>query len=486
MAYLRDAGGSRRRAAVRDWLVSHYGSRTQQGTALPAELDGWLPVPRKAPIWLALFSSGLLSGAVVVSITSFGKAIFTWIGHEASGVALTLSVLAIDAALYYVGGRATYGLALSQGGIIAQVKSPARPRADAPNDVHFTLRRKLPLWFLIGANYALALAPALYVGTRRLLRWHDAYLSLERSEKYRQAARRLPRRLRTSLRITRWSLRWFRLYRRTALDLLVARQQAWQCWEAVVALNAGHVRDVSDLRLRFRRSVPGARRTVVARLDAITEIRCWTIAPAGGEIARRGWSSLIQDARFTVVSSQSVPWQVPPEQTAPAAQVLHVIGSAVETASAIRLEAAPPPDSSGSWSAESREPGEHVRGELVSSEELVSLFPGITLCILQAPPTTVDSRTSADRDQAGKLRQLAAELFKLGVPYVLTMPPLPMAIGAAVIDEMAAVLRKGHRQTVDLLDAIAAAQADLSDWSEADAETRLEAAFDICLYAPQR
>jgi hypothetical protein len=68
---------------------------------------------------------------------------------------------------------------------------------------------------------------------------------------------------------------------------------------------------------------------------------------------------------------------------------------------------------------------------------------------------------------------------------VLTVPPLPMAIGAAVIDEIAAVLRAGHQRTIDLLDAVSAGQADLSDWGEADPETRLEAAFDICLYAPQ-
>ena len=77
-----------------------------------------------------------------------------------------------------------------------------------------------------------------------------------------------------------------------------------------------------------------------------------------------------------------------------------------------------------------------MRGELLGSEELLSLFPEVTLCILQASPTLVDNRTSADREQAGKLRQLGAELFKLGVPFVLTVPPLPMAIGAAVIDEI--------------------------------------------------
>lgn len=482
LAYLRDGGDTRRRAAVRAWLVSHYGSRMQQGTALPAELDGWLPVPRKTWHW-TLFSFAVSSaGAFLVS--RFGATTWAWIQHEASGVGAALAVLAFYVLFYYVGGRGLYGYALAKGRITMQVKSPSLARADAPNLVHVSVRRQLPLWFLLFANYALVFIPALYAGVRRLLRRQEAELSMERSEKYRQAARRLPRRLRLSFRILRWSLRWFRFYRRATVDLLVGRQPAWQCWEAMVAFNAGHVFDVSDLRLRFRRSVPGARRTVVARLDMITEILCWTAAATGNEIARRGWASLAQDDRFTVVTSEFAPWQVRSEQVGPAAQVLHVIGSAVETASAIRLEVIQP-DASGIRPAEAPEPGDSIRGELLSSEEVLSLFPQVTLCILQAPPTVVDSRTSADRDQAGKLRQLGAELFKLGVPFVLTVPPLPMAIGAAVIDEMAAVLREGHQRTIDLLDAVSAGQADLSDWSEADPETRLEAAFDICLYAPQ-
>jgi hypothetical protein len=480
LAYLKDAGGTRYRAAVRAWLVSHYGSQMEQGTALPAELDGWLPAQRKIRSW-AWLSAGF-GGAILANV--FGTTAYPWIRHEARGAGVPLAVLAFYAVFYYVGGRGLYGFALSVGRITVQVKSPSSPRADTPNDVHVTIRRKLPLWFLLIANYFLLLIPALYAGVRRLLRRQEAVLSLERSEKYRRAAKRLPMRLRTSFRITRWSLRWFRFYRRTSVDLLVGRQPAWQCWEAMVAFNAGHVHDVCDLRLRFRRSVPGARRTVVARLDDITEIRCWTATPQAAEIARRGWSSLVGDDRFTVVSSESVSWRASPEQAISAAQVLHIIGSGVETASAIRLEVARP-DASPAWSDGPDELGDHRRGELVSSEELLSLFPGVTLCILQAPPALADSRTSADRDQAGKLRQLGAELFKLGVPFVLTVPPLPLAIGAAVIDEMAAVLRKGHRRSVDLLDAVAAGQADLGDWSAADPETRLEAALDICLYAPQ-
>jgi len=103
----------------------------------------------------------------------------------------------------------------------------------------------------------------------------------------------------------------------------------------------------------------------------------------------------------------------------------------------------------------------------------------------KALPTSVDIRTSADREQAGKLRQLGAELFKLGIPFVLVVPPLPTAIGAAVIDEVATVLQKGHDLAVDLLEAVSAGQADIGDWNEADPETRLEAALDLCFYAPQ-
>jgi len=486
LAYLKDAGsGSRYRDAVRTWLISHYGSRMKQGTALPAELDGWLP--KKSRGWTMSNTAivvAVVNLAIVVVNIAGTTGVTAWIRHEASGAGLVLGLLAFYVSFYYVGGRLLYGRALLGGQITVQVNSPSPPRADTPNDVHIAVRRRLPVWFLVVANYSLVFTPAVYASIRRLLRRQDADLSLERSEKYRQAAMRLPERLRRSFRVLLWSLRWLKLYRRAVVDLQVSRQHAWQCWEAMIAFNASHVADVSDLRLRFRRSVPGARRTVVARLDTITKLFCWTIAPAGAEMARRGWSSLAQDDRFTVVSSASAPRRARQEQAEPVGQVLHIVGAAVETASAIRLEVAQPDDAI-TLSTHPQESGDHPRGELLGSEELLSLFPGVTLCILQAPPALVDTRTSADRDQAGKLRQLGAELFKLGVPFVLTVPPLPMAIGAEVIHEIADALQKGHQRSVDLLDAVALAQADLADWSEAAAKTRLEAALDICLYAPE-
>jgi hypothetical protein len=270
------------------------------------------------------------------------------------------------------------------------------------------------------------------------------------------------------------------------VDLVIGRQAAWQCWEALICLSTDEVRSVSDLSLRFRRTVTGARRTAVSQLDEISEILYWTDDPRT-EIAQRGWGPLANDDRFTVRSIQVTPQELRSDEVPSAtykAQVLHIVGSAVETASAIRLEVAnrmslaTPP-------GVQEETEEKVRGDLLHGEELLLLFPEVTLCVLQAMPTLLDKRTSADREQSGNLRQLGAELFKLGIPFVMIVPPLPAAIGAAVIEELAKVLQKGHARAVDLLEAISAAQVDLADWREAEEETRLEAALDLCLYTPQ-
>jgi hypothetical protein len=277
---------------------------------------------------------------------------------------------------------------------------------------------------------------------------------------------------------------WLRK-RPAVIDLAISRQAAWQCWEALICLGTEETRSLADLSLRFRRTVPAARKTVVSQLDKVSEVLYWADAPHT-EIARRGWGALANDDHFTVRSIQATPQEVRSDLSPVRhkAQVLHIIGSAVQTASAVRLEVA------NSKSLVTRLGGEDetetaVRGDLLHGEELLSLFPGVTLCVLQATPVLIDKRTSADREQSGNLRQFGAELFKLGIPFVMIVPPLPVTIGAAVIYELAKVLREGHAQTVDLLNAISCAQDDLEDWSEADEQTRLEAALDLCLYAPQ-
>jgi hypothetical protein len=156
--------------------------------------------------------------------------------------------------------------------------------------------------------------------------------------------------------------------------------------------------------------------------------------------------------------------------------VLHLVANPVETSYGLRLE--------GSTLQGSVRGADLLRVE----EELLPLFPELVLCILQVPPQeTLFYRTTTDRAQIGNLRGLAAAIFQSGVPVVITIPPLPSALGAVVLDHLAGALQQENWKEA-LFEAIHSARLSLLGASELqapDPDLAQEEALDICLYASE-
>jgi hypothetical protein len=199
----------------------------------------------------------------------------------------------------------------------------------------------------------------------------------------------------------------------------------------------------------------------------------WTSDLAQEVAARLGWAAVIGDTRFTYWVSRSgqlLSGEAPPD-------VLHLVGTPFETASGVRL-----PLSVGGSSTELRAPSH--RGDRVRAEDIAALFAEVSVCVLQATPTETEMRTDTDREQAAYLRLFSADLFALGFPVVIAIPPLPASLSTAVMTRIARAVTAWDRQgSGGLLTAIAAARSDVMNLSSINAEAKLEAAADICLFA---
>jgi hypothetical protein len=135
----------------------------------------------------------------------------------------------------------------------------------------------------------------------------------------------------------------------------------------------------------------------------------------------------------------------------------------------------------------------------------------MAVCIVQANPRTSEShgnRNQSDREQAAYLRLIGAELFKLGVPIVITLPTLDPVIAPRVLEKIAQGFLYFHgkpatdpfllrlwspklqnakrwstRQAIPAFLTIIGEIQALVRESAATADDRSEVSFDVCLYA---
>jgi hypothetical protein len=128
-------------------------------------------------------------------------------------------------------------------------------------------------------------------------------------------------------------------------------------------------------------------------------------------------------------------------------------------------------------------------GELLRADELAERFPHLALCVLQAMPGLgggfSDQFREADREQTDYLRLFAAELVLAGVPAVVTLPPLPDLVAEEALAPFASAIKAQDQDGVTaLIQAVRDAQlAIISPRHLGGNEARIEAAFDVCLYA---
>jgi hypothetical protein len=247
------------------------------------------------------------------------------------------------------------------------------------------------------------------------------------------------------------------------------------CWEAMLAV--GPQPDQADASpFRVVRTVQNRRaRPLKAWHDAWSAVSLVADARQDG-MATQGWERLSRKRRYQYRIFR-------PDQADQASEsldqidIVHIVATPIETSSGPRLELGQP------TGAKLSTPSGSPRGQLIRAADIVSQFPDLVFCVLQATPAEHTNRTAAERQQAASLRLVAEEIFCLGVTAVVTVPPLPAASAARVLTELAgAVVSRPTRPVAALTKAVRNAQEKLAD---PESTPDREAAFDLCLYAAE-
>jgi len=122
-------------------------------------------------------------------------------------------------------------------------------------------------------------------------------------------------------------------------------------------------------------------------------------------------------------------------------------------------------------------------GTLLRMREVFVQYRSATLVVLQATPSNDDRRTDSDRTCAAYLRGMAGELAELGVPAVVTLPPLPRAAAMASLAHVAdAAASHVGSPTADMLLHAMAQVHDTVRGAFAEPGDRREAPHEACIY----
>ena len=269
-----------------------------------------------------------------------------------------------------------------------------------------------------------------------------------------------------------------RARRTTALDLRGDPGAMGVAWEALASYAVLSMRRPNDIPFRARRVAAAPPLPAAAGWKALRRAIVFTGSEREALIARRGWTPVPRGCTMTTALLADLH-----AHASDGVHVVHLVGDAVPTATAVRFELS-------GLDVESSAVGS-VRGVLLRADELPVLFPRAGLYVLQGRPLPVAARTKAEREQAAWLRMFAAELGELGVSAVITVPPLGEDAAADVIARLATMLasprmhlpglaRRRRLRDRDPTLAFGRAQRHISRRVLKDAAD-LESAFDIGL-----
>ena len=336
------------------------------------------------------------------------------------------------------------------------------------------------------------------------------------------------------------------------VELRLDQHASWVCWEALVGLGIQDLLGTEDETFHFRRRVEQSRTRRVASWEKVRHAVVLTNDLRAASAAQEAWLHLVDEFGF-VCEIRDTGLLRERNSNVKTPGVLHVVGGPTETSAGVRLDLSAEREwrqgtrgvvggtrgsgdggtyggghssIAGSWGGGSTggggsgsgggsrgggSAGASDRGELVRAETLASLMPNMAMCILQATPSpniTLE-RTQTEREQAGYLRYMGAELSRLGVPVVVTIPPFPVQIGWRVLRTFLGgflFFREGGGEDLAGLE-VAFPELNLpkKGWSTAEAgfaflktladarayvknpsftyrDDALEAALDLCLY----
>ncbi|HET9897386.1 MAG TPA: hypothetical protein VFQ44_20845 [Streptosporangiaceae bacterium] len=468
LAYETWAGyGPSRTAAVRwlqGWIERQYGQVRPDGVAVPAELDGWLHAAardqRPALYFAEFFRELARAPRQLRRVRELRRSGQPYLGLALRLLSLTAFLVLIIASFSFVAFGAGLIGWLTWAGIVLVVVAVPGVR-----ERKYKLRRGQP-----GAPTTPILGTvAITPGSKGVARLALTAAGLgdvatipvpSLDEPYELVAPALQEGVTFDLSRLSQAGR-----RSDVLQLSLPAELAGVCWEAAFASP-----------LRVIRTVPGRRARPVKSWRELASAVSVVADSNQADMVTRGWAGLIGRRRYRhriwrpdMVYGEAVSG----EET----DVVHIVATPIETASGPRLELGRVTGDQYRIRSDST-----PRGELMRAADVLARFPDLAFCVLQATPQEHLDRTETQRRQAATLRMLAAEIFSLGVPAVVTIPALPTSVTVSVLAALSAAVTSRPRR-------FAAALTDALRYEAERLETipglSPECALDLCLYAGQ-
>jgi hypothetical protein len=230
----------------------------------------------------------------------------------------------------------------------------------------------------------------------------------------------------------------------------------------------------------FRRSAPGRSAGTPSFDSPRPRVHGWTGTESLKRVADRIWSKVLVESKHRFeIEFVSGPDDAPAQPSD--VRVLHLFGTAADVGTDISFEVAREGSTRLSQLAASS-----ATSVLTRAEDLWLRFPDLRLCIVQGEPRQLlPRRTVSDRRDAQLARLFAADLFRRGaMRIVVVIPPLPTGLAEAVASEVASACLRYESDGVDaFLRACTRARGIILSTSELGGDTRIECAFDVCVYA---
>lgn len=472
VSYLAWEDSSRRQATrlrrIQDWIEGHYGQRRQPyspglaAVAVPAELDGWLHKQARDQRELTLLRGLTEPTTLLRQILELRRNGRPYLKRAIEMLAALFIFLAcLAGAAEFVDAKAAWFLppatliGITMLAVIGRrtwftINRRLEDRSATPilGTVTITADRE-PTAESGQARVALSAAGPLA----------DATIDVPAPDgPYDQLASVLPEVLAAELRRLGAAADRYHL-----LAVQLPPRLAGVCWEALFGPPLRIVRTVPSRRARPTTSW----RELRSAISIVTDT-------AQHATAARGWQPLTRYRRYQYTSrrsSQVYNDAIPGEEI----DIVHIVATPIDTASGPRLVL-------GRVAGDQLRRSGGGRGELMQAADVLARFPDVAFCVLQATPQEHLSRTEFERQQAAMLRLIAAELFSLGVPVVVTIPPLPSSATGVVLRALSEAVASRPRRFVGALSsALKQAAAELTRTPGLSAEC----ALDLCLYAEQ-
>ena len=274
------------------------------------------------------------------------------------------------------------------------------------------------------------------------------------------------------------------LRRKLPVALRVDSRLGYFPWEAVfnLALQQPHDEFLQDSLQFFRQGDPYPRSAPAT--DGVGTRRVNFVGSDATELmAKKGWEPLNSQVNI----SYNLAELLESEKT----EVLHLVGVPLMTTAGFRLQIGRTRPTNVRQSSEATRRQE-MRGDVLIAADALPM-DGVSLVVVQNDPAEITARVDSEREQAGYLRAFAAEVFAAGAQTVIVLPKMAPAVAETALREVASRLQERFALELQpLLKTVSSVRNIIrgdtvpgSGSTDSITVTRLELAFDVCVFARQ-